>query len=298
MSGSLAWLVVPCVLIGSLLGVPATANAAEPVRHTFTNEAGSRDYLLFVPEHAGPVPLVVFLHGCGADPLAYGLDEYAADRGFAVALPIQSTEAHAGGCWRWTADTSRGVGEASIIAGITQELQASGLVAPARTYLAGHSAGSSMTAKVAASYPDLYAAVGMIAGCGFRSCADTSGRSAYSQMGERAQPLPAYVVWGTDDRENPYVDGRVQLLEWLALNDLADDGKANLSTPRLPSSVELRLGRVGVPTFSVEHYRNRTHCADVDFATGFGMGHVPDFDWPSVFPAMLDFLLGHPAPGC
>jgi poly(hydroxyalkanoate) depolymerase family esterase len=277
---------------------PDQAAVVEPARHVFTNEAGTREYLLFVPERDGPMPLVVFLHGCGTDPLAYGLDEYAERLGFAVAYPIQSLTAHAGGCWRWREATARGVGEPSIIAGITAEVQATQPIDPSRTYLAGHSAGSGMTAAVAGAYPDLYAAVGMVAGCGFRTCADVSGRTLYERMGEHAQPVPAYIVWGTKDAENPYRDGRTQLREWLAGNDLADDGRANLSVSRLPAGVQLRLGGRGVPTFVVEHYRNRTRCTDVDFATGPGMGHIPDFDWPSVLPAMTAFLLARPAAGC
>lgn len=286
------------VTVASGADDPAPAPTIEPERHLFVSEAGSREYLLFVPERPGPMPLVVFLHGCGTDPLTYGLDEYAARAGFALAYPIQSTAAHPGGCWRWREATARGVGEPAIIAGITAEVQATQPIDPARTYLAGHSAGSGMTAAVAASYPDLYAAVGMIAGCGFRTCADISGKTMHARMGEHAQPVPAYIVWGTKDAENPYLDGRTQLLEWLAGNDLADDGKSNLSVPRLPAGVELRLGGPQVPTFVVEHYRNRTRCTDVDFATGLGAGHVPDFDWPSVFPAMTAFLLAHPSRGC
>jgi poly(hydroxyalkanoate) depolymerase family esterase len=304
----LAWLSVWCLaLAGASIGPLSAAAGADgadqpvvaaPVSHFFGNAAGSREYLLFVPEGPGSMPLVVFLHGCGADPLAYGLDEYAAELGFAVAYPIQSTTAHPGGCWRWREATARDEGEPSIIAGITAEVQATQPIDPARTYLAGHSAGSGMTAAVAAMYPDLYAAVGMVAGCGFRTCSDTSGRTIHDRMGPYAQPVPAYIVWGTRDAENPYREGRTQLREWLAGNDRADDGRANRSVRRLPSRVVLRRGTGGVPTFVIEHYRNRTRCADVDFATGVGAGHTPDFDWPSVFPAMTAFLLSQPRAGC
>lgn len=308
MSKTPVWLSAWClVLAGASIGPVSAATVAvdalqppgaAPERQVFSNEAGSREYLLFVPEGPGPMSLVVFLHGCGADPLAYGLNEYAEQLGFAVAYPVQSTEAHPGACWRWRDVTARGVGEPLIIAGITAEVQATQPIDPARTYLAGHSAGSGMTAAVAAMYPDLYAAVGMVAGCGFRTCADTSGRTIHHRMGQYAQPVPAYIVWGTRDTENPYRDGRTQLREWLAGNDRADDGRANRSVPRLPSRVQLRRGAGGVPTFVIEHYRNRTRCTDVDFATGVGVGHIPNFDWPSVLPAMTAFLLSQPAPGC
>ncbi|MGI8331672.1 extracellular catalytic domain type 1 short-chain-length polyhydroxyalkanoate depolymerase [Actinomadura scrupuli] len=272
---------------------PVSAAGADPAltRHTFTNAAGSRDYLLYVPPGSARVPLIVFLHGCGAAPDAYGLQRIGEARGFAVALPIESAP---GGCWNWQGDRHRDAGEPSLIAGITREAQAEHPIDPDRTYIAGHSAGSGMTANLAAAYPDLYAAAGLVAGCGLLSCADVTGQSAFREMSSRARAVPAYLVWGTDDQENSYLVGRIQLAQWLAMNDLADDGQANLSVPRLPTSVTLRAAASPVPAFTIEGYKDRKDCASVKFATGFRMGHIPDFAWPSVFPSMADFLLGHP----
>ena len=84
-------------------------------------------------------------------------------------------------------------------------------------------------------------------------------------------------MWGTDDRITPYLTGRVQLLQWL-------------TTPTQPR-VSVQLGTGTVPTFVLERYRRP--CAGVDFATGIGMGHTPDFTWPAVLPALTTFLLSH-----
>ena len=57
------------------------------------------------------------------------------------------------------------------------------------------------------------------------------------------------------------------------------------------------LPRAGTaPTFVRERYRRP--CADVDFVTGVGMGHVPDFTWPAVLPALTTFLLSHRLGAC
>jgi hypothetical protein len=44
--------------------------------------------------------------------------------------------------------------------------------------------------------------------------------------------------------------------------------------PLLPTSTQLRL------------------------AMGVGMGHIPNFDWPAIFPALTSFLLSHRLSGC
>jgi len=235
----------------------------------------SLSYSVHVPDRPGPLPLVVFLHGCGADPAAYGFDENADAVGFVVAYP----RAADGGCWHGTAE------EAVAIAAITREVQDAEDVELERTSIAGHSAGSGMAALTAERNAGLYAAVGMISGV--RATLITPPR-----------PLAAYYAWGTRDATTPYLTGRLQLGQWLLRNDLADDGLPNLSMPLLPTSTQLRLGTGGVPTFLVEHYRDPRGCADVDFATGVGMGHIPDFDWPAIFPAMTSFLLSHRLSGC
>ncbi|MEY2468541.1 MAG: hypothetical protein QOF21_1239 [Actinomycetota bacterium] len=274
---------------------PASAQGGTS-RQTYTNGAGSRDYLLFFPGRTGPVPLIVYVHGCGAPPSVPGLNEMGEARGFAVAYPIQSRAANASGCWNWYAPEhqSRDTGEPSIIAGITRDVMRTRSIDPARVFITGHSAGSGMTANMSAAYPDLYAAAGLIAGCGQLTCRDVSGRSAFQRMGPRARAIPAYMLWGTADTTNRYPIGRMQLLQWLGMNDFADDDRLNASVPRLPNSVVAHPARDGEPSYVVEHYKDRRRCGEVEFASVIGMGHVPDAAWQSAFPSMVDFLLAHP----
>ncbi len=289
------------------------------VERSYTNRAGTRAYKLYIPNgYVGQaVPLIVMLHGCTQDPddIAAGthMNALAEEHTFLVAYPAQAQNANMQKCWNWfqAADQQRGRGEPSLIAGITREVAVEYNVEAGRVYVAGMSAGGAMAAIMAATYPDLYAAVGVHSGLAPGAARDLpsafaamQGGSAGTQFaGGSARVVPAIVFHG--DRDTTVHPRNAEHL--LAHYRAAVESAGRNGSVRPAPPVAVRQGQVpGGHAYTRATHRDADGRAVVELWTVHGLGHAwsggsrggsyTDPKGPDASAEMVRFFRQHPRP--
>ena len=187
------------------------------VRNAFSCDAGGLEYDLHVPAGLATAgaPLLLMLHGCTQTPEDFArgtrMNRLADAHGYVVAWPAQSPARNQNRCWNWfrPGDQQRGRGEPAMLAALTGHLVASLQLDPDRVYVAGLSAGGAMAAVLAATHPEVYAAIGVHSGLpvglasdvpsAFAAMRKGGGRRRHEAGAGSPGPVPAIVFHGDSD---------------------------------------------------------------------------------------------------
>ena len=192
--------------------VPETKGSpGDFISGSYANQAGTRPYKLYVPTGyaGGALPMIVMLHGCTQTPddFAAGtrMNALAEERRCFVLYPAQTRAANRSRCWNWfkRGDQRRDKGEPAIIAGMTREVISRYGIDARKVYVAGLSAGGAMAAVMGATYPDLFAAIGIHSGLAVGSAHDVP--SAFAAMRGMPPPSARVSVSGHGTRAVPVI---------------------------------------------------------------------------------------------
>jgi poly(hydroxyalkanoate) depolymerase family esterase len=292
-----------------------------------------RPYWVYTPASYQPglaVPLFVMLHGCRQTPEDFAagtrMNHLAEEQHFIVAYPKQPSQYNRHRCWNWflAEHQARDQGEPASIAGIVKNIQAAKerwTIDPLRIYVAGISAGGAMAAILGATYPDLFAAIGIHSGVAYQAAtsihaglrvmqyggahAEEHGQAAYAAMGERARVVPTIVFQGTDDYIVAPINGEQVTEQWMQTNQLASRGSYSpdfYSPDRLITGQTPR-GR----SYTVQVWHDAAGNEVQAYWKIAGMGHAwsggsysgsySDPKGPDASLALFEFFLAHPMPG-
>jgi poly(hydroxyalkanoate) depolymerase family esterase len=273
---------------------------------TYSNEAGSRTYKLFVPSgyHKDrPLPLVVMLHGCTQSPddFAAGtrMNFIAEEQNCLVVYPAQPSRANPSKCWNWfrATDQRRDEGEPSLIAGITRRVMHDYAVDPKRVFVAGLSAGGAAAAIMGATYPDLYAAVGIHSGLAYGAATDMPSAFAAMRQGGKGgrhiaagHPMIPTIIFHGDRDMTVHPDNGSQVVEY-ATRTTNTRKKAHRGQILGGHGYTRTTHTVGDREV-LEHWI--VHGAGHAWSGGSPAGSYTDVDGPDATKEMLRFFLEHP----
>jgi polyhydroxybutyrate depolymerase len=262
-----------------------------------------RPYDLVVPARADgktPLPLVVLLHGRGANAtlqnLIFGLSDLVDTAGFLLALPNGTIDPATGQRF-WNATDAccdfqhTGVDDVAYLDALIDDVSAHYPVDKKRVFLTGHSNGAFMSHRYACDRAARVAAFFALAGDDWLDdsrCAPT-------------EPVAALQVHGDADTVVPYAGGMASIGGGAipsARASVAGWAKKN-GCPASPTTMgapqDLDVTAPGAET-SVEIWTGCQPGGAAQLWTMHGVGHVPNFRHPDWENAIWAWMSAHPKP--
>jgi poly(hydroxyalkanoate) depolymerase family esterase len=301
-------------------------------KYLYEGPAGVLPYFVYTPANyhiRTPTPLIVMLHGCTQTAVSFAastqMNRLADQHLFIVLYPQQVKTNNNQLCWDWfePAHQSRGSGEPAIIAGIVQSLKqniSEWTIDEHRVYVAGISAGAAMAVILGATYPDIFAAIGVHSGLEFRAATSMNsglkashqggpdplqqGLAAYNAMGDFARIVPTIVFQGLNDYIVNPINGDQVIQQWMRTDELASDGMydATFTKPSTVTNGKVPAGH----TYSRCTWNDSNGNEIQEYWKVKGLGHAwsgggegvaySDPQGPDASLAMYSFFLKHPMP--
>jgi len=278
-------------------------------------------YHLYLPRdrlQGERLPLLVMLHGCSQDGVAFAagtrMNAVAQEHGCAVLYPEQSRTANAQRCWNWfDREAQRGQAEAGLIVRLVQDVMRREAVDVQRVYVAGMSAGAAMAEILALRFPGLFAATALHSGVMY-AAADSAGealrvmrsgaglspaavaRRLASERGQEVMLAPALVIHGrADSTVNP------RNAEQIVAQHLALAGMAGIDEQLIAPTKELELEIGGRHILQRDYVRNGTLLVRMLLIDGLGHAwsggnaqeNFNDPAGPDASLMIMQFLRGH-----
>ncbi len=307
-----------------------SANGSLWQQFTYHSPVGIRPYFVYTPENyrvGVAVPLVVMLHGCTqtATDFAFGtrMNQLADQYKFIVVYPQQTNIYNQNLCWNWfeSSNQIRGNGEPAIIAGIIQAVEqniSQWTIDIHRVYVAGFSAGAAMAVILGATYPDIFAAIGVHSGLEYQAATDTvnslkvmslggpnpqqQGQAAFDAMGTTTRVIPTIVYQGSSDIVVHPINGNQVTQQWMRTDQLTSNGtyKAEFGNPSSTENEQVPFGH----SYNVFRWNDSYGYEQQEYWKIDGMGHAwsggsPDNSYtdpsgPNASLAMVQFFMNHP----
>jgi poly(hydroxyalkanoate) depolymerase family esterase len=247
----------------------------------FGSNPGNLRMYEYVPKSVAPSPaLMVVLHGCTQTAAGYdhgtGWSTLADEHGFVLLYPEQQPANNPNTCFNWfePGDIRRDAGEAKSIRQMIDRMIADHGVDGSRVYITGLSAGGAMAGVMLATYPEMFAGGGIIAGLPYGTAGNVQdalasmfqGRSKDArQWGDLVRaasphrgPWPKISVWhgGADTTVKP-MNATETVKQWSDVHGVS-------GTPALESKG---------PGFTRQAWRNGAGEEVVESFTLAGMAH-------------------------